>query len=1490
MTINIGSLNVNNRAESKFEYILATCCTLDIILLQETGDLRWQDIERRLNAAGMQGVYSKEARGLITAWGGALAGVRRPKVTLYTWGLSIEFCLPGSAQVLQVFNLYLSTHSEQRCEQIGELDDALEKTPNCLIVGGDFNTILSPLDSANGQAGDNSKASTNAADMLKVICKVHELQDAYRDLNPAGNAYTHYRSTQVPRRLDRILSRCVQPKHAWFGRQDSVSDHVLTGLQVKVQVAATADSTISYKRQLFVPENDAPMIVAPWVPMCLQSSVPVVISWLQETYRKRPAAHTEMSALIEALTMLQEHMTRFAVRPALVHETLFHLQARSPIMLASTGQVSIEPGHIGSLILKLRKHLKFYKEAPRPSYVERIKFFAAKVRDAAGITTLPSYVCSRADNNKKLRGGEAVKEICAHFNDVYRNRQVQYETPLLATVINPDKTNPLMLGEKELQKILSGTTPTAPGPDGLSYAVWKTCVNAAEMLRGIIHQIITKGDKLPANNRAALLILLGKKGISTHTAAGLRPIMLQNTVVKMISLVLKACICHTITELVGPMQYGFTPERRIEHAAERVRQWLNRGAGGVIFADISAAYDSVDRSLLKRVLRKTGMSAEWMQLVNHQLEASTVKVLWGKRIYRQEIQVARGVPQGDPLSPWLFNIFFATVIRHFAEAATAEGIMIDIVLYADDIAIYVQNAAEIPRTLDLLRKSLHQAGLELNAKKTKVIDGRGELLPPYQGVEWVTEFVYLGIPIGQTIPHDIWESKTAKIERTIQVYKGRNGRLLPQEATFVWNIFFASRLNHLAMFYAPTPSQIARLEWAARSLLGIVRRQKGNAKYYFGIAFKKACMPRENGGTGIFCPSRRASAMKGVWFPLLEDNTFFDVTFTALKQKEDAHWVEAAALKQRISAVLNPQVENARCTSIVKTTYINLLEDIKSCPIWCQENEWWASTDTNQWGTLPFTRDMWLLYGHRKIPCEEYFSDRYEVYEFQKCPLCKGSYPFGPTHIMGENGCPALLRLWNAISFTPLKQTALAAGAKLAPELNCSEREQIAVILYGIWSNDKYVTLAAFACRVLFYSKNNRKDVFLELVPPPIKPALSIEGINRALMCIEKWIRKHCGSNTPAKPMPRGPKIELNKLTPPVCRRISAVRPQVVPVLPCSKIVTPTVRIKSFGIPLRPELESTDARPLKMQRTSTVEDNQETGSSCHRTGIRNAGNQCHLISALQLLLSAYTVEQMRGLLGRLPPSPLRDDFIMYFGRDSMLPPTLLLRHMYPGVEGRRQQDAHDTLLGILGMLHPGVNDDQGFGVIVATRTREPATAYDNTITEDLATISVSVCVQPFSIGAAINEYTATARVQRANTEGITLVSKTFMASRRFVIVHLNLFAGQRTVAKRRTNLSWQSSRHLTLHSTTWRCNYFRIGCICHHGDTLAAGHYSYISENGDGTTTLCNDDLARDMSTEATNDYLRTADIYVIMFRRVEHSLQLRPSPEERPEKRQRPP
>ena len=93
---------------------------------------------------------------------------------------------------------------------------------------------------------------------------------------------------------------------------------------------------------------------------------------------------------------------------------------------------------------------------------------------------------------------------------------------------------------------------------------------------------------------------------------------------------------------------------------------------GVIFKiDFEKAYDKVKWSFLQQTLRMKGFSPEWCALVNSFVFGGSVAIKVNDDTGKY-FQTKKGLRQGDPLSPILFNIV-VDMLAILIERAESEG-------------------------------------------------------------------------------------------------------------------------------------------------------------------------------------------------------------------------------------------------------------------------------------------------------------------------------------------------------------------------------------------------------------------------------------------------------------------------------------------------------------------------------------------------------------------------------------------------------------------------------------------------------------------------------------------------------------------------------------------------------------------------------------------------------------------------------------------------
>ena len=92
----------------------------------------------------------------------------------------------------------------------------------------------------------------------------------------------------------------------------------------------------------------------------------------------------------------------------------------------------------------------------------------------------------------------------------------------------------------------------------------------------------------------------------------------------------------------------------------------------VIFLDLTKAYDALDRSRSLDILKGYGVGERVRRMLKVYWERTTMVARAGS-YYGKGFKGGRGVTQGDPLSPTIFNVMVDAVVRHWLKIAAQEA-------------------------------------------------------------------------------------------------------------------------------------------------------------------------------------------------------------------------------------------------------------------------------------------------------------------------------------------------------------------------------------------------------------------------------------------------------------------------------------------------------------------------------------------------------------------------------------------------------------------------------------------------------------------------------------------------------------------------------------------------------------------------------------------------------------------------------------------------
>ena len=206
---------------------------------------------------------------------------------------------------------------------------------------------------------------------------------------------------------------------------------------------------------------------------------------------------------------------------------------------------------------------------------------------------------------------------------------------------------------------------------------------------------------------------------------------------------------------------------------------------------IMRKHDSVSRDFLLYMLRRIGFSSKWVKWIEGCLKSASISVLVNGSP-TAEFSPQRGLRQGDPLAPFLFNVVaeaLNALMRRAMEENLYKGfpiasnnVRISILQYAGDTIFFGETSMENIKAIKVILRTFELASsLKINFAKScfgaiGVSDQWKQLAANYLNCSLlVLPFVYLGIPIGVNPRRcQMWDPIIQKCERKLGKWKQRH--------------------------------------------------------------------------------------------------------------------------------------------------------------------------------------------------------------------------------------------------------------------------------------------------------------------------------------------------------------------------------------------------------------------------------------------------------------------------------------------------------------------------------------------------------------------------------------------------------------------------------------------------------------------------------------------------------------------------------------------
>lgn len=280
--------------------------------------------------------------------------------------------------------------------------------------------------------------------------------------------------------------------------------------------------------------------------------------------------------------------------------------------------------------------------------------------------------------------------------------------------------------EEVLAAIRSMKTASAAGPDGVRVRGLKQQIEAGDdgtFLAGVFTAWLM-ARRLPGWAKESRSVLLPKPGKDLSRIENWRPLSIAPTVTRLYTKILARRL--TLGLPLHPAQRGFVPGSGVTANTEILSHLIawrrkTRGELVVAFLDVEKAFDSIPHDLLRVGLRRLGVPAAFCSVVEELYTAAhTYFELAGKKTTGY-IPIRRGVKQGDPLSPVLFNVALDPLFCLLAQegrGCRVNGEEITVMGFADDVTLVSDTRAGMDRNLLLVDRFMEDAGLRCSGSKS----------------------------------------------------------------------------------------------------------------------------------------------------------------------------------------------------------------------------------------------------------------------------------------------------------------------------------------------------------------------------------------------------------------------------------------------------------------------------------------------------------------------------------------------------------------------------------------------------------------------------------------------------------------------------------------------------------------------------------------------------------------------------------------------------
>jgi len=302
------------------------------------------------------------------------------------------------------------------------------------------------------------------------------------------------------------------------------------------------------------------------------------------------------------------------------------------------------------------------------------------------------------------------------------------------------------------EELANADTQTSAGTDAINKWWWKQLIISSPTIRDtVLREFNSYLHHHAVPDTDAIINLIQKKAGPGNVMSNLRPLTIQHAIRKIFTGILARRLAkiHSKHKLINENQHAFLPEQSYGTVSATLLNTLEYADQHdkpiyAIFYDLTQAYDRVQWAMLAWAMQRLKVPNSFIRLALSLLRSTHIRTQTAHGLSDEAIQFEKGVPQGDPIAPILFDIVIDALHELLTELT--QGFHIDTTAddgspktealhsqaFADDISTYSGTIADLTQQHDIVSLFTDILDIPINMDKTQLLasEGKGRPLPP----------------------------------------------------------------------------------------------------------------------------------------------------------------------------------------------------------------------------------------------------------------------------------------------------------------------------------------------------------------------------------------------------------------------------------------------------------------------------------------------------------------------------------------------------------------------------------------------------------------------------------------------------------------------------------------------------------------------------------------------------------------------------------------